>query len=155
MLTDSHPLTRSMRGNAPRHVLEAVLTALAGGRISEAVEPFNDTFAFSDRALGLEFVDKGRLAEFFSKSRELFPDNVLEVICIHECGDEVIAEWHITGAETVHYGGPLRLLLPISVRGVSIVRIDNGKITRWSDVYDHVASRRNALAVYFTEPYEL
>jgi len=38
-----------------------------------------------------------------------------------------------------------------SVHGVSIVRIENGKITRWSDYYDGLASRRTALASYFTE----
>jgi len=152
MITHSQPATQFMRANAPRNVLESVLAALATGRISEAVARFNDAFIFCDRALGLEFVDKARLGEFFRKSRELFPEIVLEVTSTYECGDHVIAEWQITGAQMVHYGyGGFQLGLPISVRGVSVVRTENGGVTHWSDYYDAAASRRTALAVPFTE----
>jgi hypothetical protein len=41
--------------------------------------------------------------------------------------------------------------VPISFQGASIVRIDNGKITDWSEYYDGLASRRTALASYFIE----
>jgi hypothetical protein len=44
---------------------------------------------------------------------------------------------------------------PISLHGASIVCIDNGKITDWSDYYDGLTSRRTALASYFTEWVEL
>jgi hypothetical protein len=66
--------------SAPLHILQSVLTALSNGEIFEAVDNFDEHFTFSDHALGLEFADKGRLSEFFRKSRELFPDTALEVI---------------------------------------------------------------------------
>jgi limonene-1,2-epoxide hydrolase len=34
---------------------------------------------------------------------------------------------------------------------VSIVRVDNGKITDWSDYYDGPAARRTALGAQFVE----
>ena len=136
--------------STPLDILQSILTALSNGRISEAVDDFDDHFTFNDQALGLEFADKGRLSEFFRKSRELFPDTVLEVISTFECGDHVIAEWKITATKTVPYGS-LQLRLPISFPGVSIVRIKNGRITHWSDYYDQNTSRRISLAAFFTE----
>jgi hypothetical protein len=63
-----------------------VLTALNEGKISEAVDRFNDHFTFTDHALGLEFIDKERLTDFFQKSRELFPDPVVEAEATFESG---------------------------------------------------------------------
>jgi ketosteroid isomerase-like protein len=126
-----------------------VLTALSHGNISEAVDEFDDDFTFNDQALGLEFTDKGRLSEFFQKSRELFPDTVVEVISTFESGDHVIAEWKLTATQTVSYW--IQLQVPISLLGVSIAEIENGRITHWSDYYDEKTSRRVTLASLFTD----
>jgi steroid delta-isomerase-like uncharacterized protein len=133
----------------PKYILQSVLTALSHGKISEAVDQFDDDFTFNDQALGLEFTDKGRLSEFFQKSRELFPDAVVEVISTFESGDHVIAEWKLTATQTVSYW--IQLQVPISLPGVSIAEIDNGRITHWSDYYDEKKSRRVALASLFTD----
>jgi hypothetical protein len=91
------------RAVAPQHILQSVLTALNNGKISEAVDEFDDDFTFNDQALGLEFTDKTRLTAFFQKSRELFPDTVVEVISTFESGDHVIAEWKLTATQMVSY----------------------------------------------------
>lgn len=150
MNTSIKPDTVVTALGASQHILQSVLTALSHGKISDAVEEFADHFAFNDNALGLEFADKGRLSEFFHKSRELFPDTVLEVVSTCECGDRVIAEWKITATQTVPYGS-LQFRTPISFPGVSIVRIENGRITHWSDYYDQNTSRRIGLAAFFTD----
>jgi steroid delta-isomerase-like uncharacterized protein len=132
-------------------ILQSVLAALNEGKISEAVDQFDDRFTFTDHALDLEFTDKGRLIEFFQKTRELFPDTVLEVDSTFQCGDHAVAEWKLTGTtEAVPYGSK-RLRFPIWLRGTSIVRIENGKITHWSDYYDKNGSWRFSLAAFFTE----
>jgi SnoaL-like domain len=148
--TSLHPATPLPLTDTPRNVLESALAALCTGRISQALERFNDSFIFCDRALGLEFTDKARLEEFFRRSRELLPDTVLEVTATFECGDHIIAEWQMTGSQTTLYGAH-RLRLPISLRGVSVVRTENGRITDWSDYYDGGASRRTGVAAYFTD----
>ena len=130
----------------PKYILQSVLTALSHGKISEAVDQFDDDFTFNDQALGLEFTDKGRLSEFFQKSRELFPDTVMEVISAFESGDHVIAEWKLTATQTLSYW-----MLPISLPGISIAEIENGRITHWSDYYDEKTSRRVTLASLFTD----
>jgi SnoaL-like domain len=130
-------------------IMQSVLAALNEGRISEAVDQFDERFTFADHALDLEFTDKGRLLEFFQKSRELFPDAVVEVDSTFQCGDHVVAEWKLTGTtQTYGYRG---LRFPISLRGTSIVRTENGTIADWSDYYDKNRSWRFSLAAFFTE----
>jgi steroid delta-isomerase-like uncharacterized protein len=134
----------------PKYILQSVVTALNHGKIYEAVDQFDDDFTFNDHALGLEFTDKGRLKEFFLKARELFPDTAVEVISTFESGNHVIAEWKLTATQTMSYWIQLQVL-PISLPGVSIAEIENGRITHWSDYYDESTSRRVTLASLFTD----
>jgi ketosteroid isomerase-like protein len=149
--TDMNPDTASIGVSAPKRILQSVLAALNEGKISKALDQFDDHFTFTDHALDLEFTDKGRLVEFFQKSRELFPDTVVEVDSTFQCGDYVIAEWKLTATtQTVPYGST-RFAIPISLRGTSIVRVENRRITHWSDYYDRNRSWRFSLAAFFTE----
>ena len=132
------------------HVLQSALKALGEGRIGELIDAFRDDFTFNDQALALQFTDKERLSEFFLKGRELFPDMALEVVSTFSCEEYVIAEWKVTGTETLSYGS-LRFRFPISYQGTSIVRIENEGITSWSDYYDQNTSRRFRLGSFFTE----
>ena len=140
---------------APQRILQSVLEALSEGRISQAVDQFDDDLTFSDHALGLDFTDKGRLTDFFEKCRESSPDAAVEVISIFECEDRLVAEWKLNATETVPFLGPTQLRKPISVRGTSIVQIQNGRVIQWSDYYDSVASRRFKVAAFFTDWVEL
>src|SRR5215510_8571501 len=97
------PITALDGVSAGKPILQSVLDALNEGRIAEAVAQFDDHFTFTDHELDLEFTDKSRLIEFFQKTRELFPDTVVEVDSTFQCGDYVSAEWKLTGT-TVPYG---------------------------------------------------
>jgi hypothetical protein len=90
------------------------------------------------------------LNEFFQKSRDLFPDAVFKLGSTFDCGDHVIAEWKLSATEIVPYGS-VYLQLPISVQGASVVRIENGRVTRWSDYYDQLTSRRVRLTPFFSD----
>ena len=70
-------------------------------------------------------------------------------------GEHVFTEWTLKTTITEPFYGGLSRKVPVSLHGASIVRIDNGKITDWSDYYDGLTSRRTALASYFTEWVEL
>jgi hypothetical protein len=140
----------SIRVNAARRILQSALAALAEGKVSEIVAQFDDHFTFNDHGLSLEFSDKGRLTEFFSKSRELFPDTKLEVLSIFEDRDHAIAEWKLSATHTEPYGS-ICCHFPFSLYGSTVVRVENDKIVQWSDYYDYNSSRRMSLASYFTE----
>jgi ketosteroid isomerase-like protein len=114
------------------------------------VDQFEDHFKFTDHALGLEFLDKRRLVEFIHKSRELFPDTMVEADGTFEYGDHAIVEWKLASNQILAYGS-LQRRVPISLRAATIVHVENGRIRQWSEYYDQLASQRTSLAAFFTE----
>ena len=140
----------SSRASGSLRILQSALAALSEGRVRELVEHFAEPFIFNDHALTLEFTDKPRLTEFIEKSRELFPDTTLEIVSLFESGDRAVAEWKLAATQTVPYGW-ISYRSAISVHGSTIVRVENGRIVRWSDYYDQGSSRRINLAAQFTE----
>jgi steroid delta-isomerase-like uncharacterized protein len=128
-----------------------VLTHLNNGEIDDAIARFAEEFTFKDHGIGLEFKDKERLAEFFQKAQELYPDSLRQTHTTFASGDHVITEWTLKATLTEPFYGGLSRQVPVSVHGASIVRTNNGKITDWADYYDGLTSRRTALASYFTE----
>ena len=139
----------------PSEVVSAVLMHLKDGNIQDAITCFAEKFEFNDRGIGLEFKDRERLAEFFQKARELYPDSSLQTDRILVSGDYVVTEWTLRYTLTEPFYGGLSRKVPISLHGASIVRIENGKITDWGDYYDGLTSRRTALAAHFEEWIEL
>jgi steroid delta-isomerase-like uncharacterized protein len=136
-------------------VVLPVLTRLDNGNIDDAIARFAEEFTFKDRGIGLEFKDKGRLTEFFQKTREYFPDSSLQVDSILMSLDHVVSEWTLHTSVTEPFYGALSRKVQILLHGVSVVRTKNGEITEWSDYYDGLTSRRTALAAYFTDWGEL
>jgi steroid delta-isomerase-like uncharacterized protein len=132
-------------------VVLTVLTHLNNGEIDDAIAPFAEEFTFKDRGIGLEFKDKGRLAEFFQKTSEFYPDSCLQIESILMSVDHMVGEWTLHTTVTEPFYGGLSRKVQILLHGVSVVRTKNGKITDWSDYYDGLTSRRTALASYFTD----
>jgi ketosteroid isomerase-like protein len=121
------------------------------GNIDEVVNQFADEFKLIDHAVGLEFTEKHRLHEFLAKIVELFPDVQRTDQTLLSDGDRIISEWTLTGTENepLLYGRFLRL--KISAKGVSVVRVRDGRIVECSEYYDQVISRRYRLAGWFTD----
>jgi steroid delta-isomerase-like uncharacterized protein len=141
----------SLQVSAPEDVISAALTHLNRGQVEELVACFAQKFTFKDHGIGLDFNDKHRLAEFFKKVRELYPDSFLKTDQVFVSGNHVINEWTLVFTITeLSYAG-LTNNVPISLPGMSIVRVDNGKIADWADYYDGRTARRTALAAHFTE----
>ena len=132
-----------------------VLTHLKNGKVDDAIALFAEEFRFHDYGIGLQFKGKERLAEFFRKNRELYPDAELQPDTIFLRGDRVVAEWTLRATLVEPFHGGLSCKVPISLHGASIVRTENGKIADWTDYYDGITSRRTALAAHFEEWVEL
>jgi predicted SnoaL-like aldol condensation-catalyzing enzyme len=138
-----------------RQVVLKVLTHLGNGNINDATACFAQKFQFNDRGIGLEFNDRERLAEFFQKTREFYPDSSLQTVRILVSSDYVTTQWILHTVLTEPFFGALSRKVPISLHGASIIRIENGKVSEWSDYYDGLTSRRTALAAQFEEWVEL
>ena len=145
----------SADATTPNGILHAFLAAWWHGNVGEAADQFSDWFTFTDHALGLEFKDKERLTEFLAKAREFFPDTQRTDNTIFSSEDGVISEWTLTATLSEPFLGGLMRNVPIRVQGISVVQMQNGKITRWSDYYDQQTARRYGLASRFTEWTEL
>jgi len=136
---------------ASERLVLGVTSYLNEGNIEDAVALFADQFSFKDHGIRLEFNTKDRLAEFFAKARELYPDSRLQTEEIFVSGSNALAEWTLQATVIEPAFGNCRWKIPLSLHGASVVRIENGRITSWSDYYDGLISRRTALASYFTE----
>ena len=112
---------------------------------------FADQFSFKDHGIGLEFNAKDRLAEFFRKARELYPDTLIQTETIFVSGQHALTEWTVQATLIEPAFGNWRQKVAISLHVASLVLAENGRIRRWSDYYDGLVSRRTALASYFTE----
>jgi steroid delta-isomerase-like uncharacterized protein len=132
-------------------ILLAVVSHLNEGNIEDAVALFADPFSFNDHGIRLEFSTKDRLAEFFWKARELYPDSLLQTERIFVSGSNALTEWTLQATLIEPAFGNCKWKVPISLHGASVVCTENGRIISWSDYYDGLISRRTALASYFTE----
>ena len=108
-------------------------------------------FTSTTGGIGLEFDDRKRLAEFFQKTRELYPDSSLRTDGVLVSGDYVTIQWMSHTVVPDPFFGALSRKVSISLHGASIVRIEDGKIKEWSDYYDGLKSRRIALRAHFPE----
>ena len=136
---------------ASDNIVLAVVSHLNEGNIEDALALFADQFSFKDHGIRLEFNTKDRLAEFFGKARELYPDALLQTEDIFVSGSNALTEWTLQATLIEPAFGTCKWKVPLSVRGASVILIENGRITSWSDYYDGLISRRTALASYFTE----
>ena len=141
----------AIQASTPEKVGPAVIMQLNEGQIDDAIASFADEFTFKDHGIELEFTDKGRLTEFFQKARELYPDYVQLLDRTFTSGDYVVTQWTLRVTIRDPFYGGLTTSIPISLAGVSIVRIIDGKIADWADYYDGLTSRRTALVAHFTE----
>jgi steroid delta-isomerase-like uncharacterized protein len=132
-------------------IVLAVISHLNKGKIDDALALFADQFSFKDHGIGLEFNEKDRLAEFFRKARELYPDTLVRSETIFVSGRHAFTEWTVQATLIEPAFGSWRQKVPISLHGASVVLTENGRIKRWSDYYDGLVSRHTALASYFTE----
>ena len=141
----------SVQTLSPERVVSGVLRQLNQGQIEDAAACFATDFRYKDHGIGLEFVDKERLTEFFRKARELYPDYFVQADQTFVSGEHVTTQWtlKVTLGEPFYAG--LARRIPIAIAGVSVVRIDSGEIADWADYYDGLTSRRTALVRHFTE----
>jgi hypothetical protein len=145
----------SVQVETPEGVISTVLEHLRSGQIVEATSRFAEVFRFMDYGIGVEFTDKARLAEFFYTVRRLYPDSLVSADEVFNSGNHVAVKWMWQATITEPFFGQLSRRTPISVHGVSIVRMNNGEIVEWSDYYDGVTSRRTALASHYEDWVEL
>src|SRR5215469_14749545 len=138
-----------------QELIVAVVTHLNKGEITDAIACFAETLRFGDHGLQLQFTDRFRLSEFFQKTRELYPDSLIQTDRIVVSGDYLAIQWTLRTTIIEPFFGGLSRKIPITIHGASIVQTEDGRITDWTDYYDGPSARRTALGAYFEEWVEL
>jgi hypothetical protein len=105
----------SIQTFSPGSVVSAVFRQLNGRNAGEAIASFALSFRFKDHGIGLEFSDQARLAEFFEKTRELYPDYSLQTDKQFVIGDHVITQWTLDVTITEPFRAGLSRRIPISI----------------------------------------
>jgi ketosteroid isomerase-like protein len=149
-LEDNNGITLAGKTSAIQ-TWQKTLKALLEGKIDEAIDQFGDEFTFTDHALELKFSEKERLHEYFAKIRVMFPDSKRVDQTLSSNANTIVSEWTIkdTQSEPFAYGRFLKI--NIEAHGVSVVRVTDGRIVKWSEYYDQVGSRRYRLAGQFSD----
>src|SRR5215469_6302794 len=98
-------------------IVLAVISHLNEGNIEDAVAIFADQFSFKDHGIRLEFNTKDRLAEFFWKARELYPDSLLQTESIFVSGSNALTEWTFQATLIEPGFGNCKWKVPLSLRG--------------------------------------
>jgi limonene-1,2-epoxide hydrolase len=139
----------SQKSVSLERIVQVTLEALKQGDFITALDQFNDEFVFIDHALELEFSAKDRVIEFFADRRRRFPEFERTDNIVMSGENRIVSEWFLTASNCESFPDSWKKV-PICVRGASIVRIENGKITQWSDYYDQLQSGRYGLATWLT-----
>ena len=111
----------------PEALISGVLADLRNGRFVDASAHFAQEFKFTDHGIGLEFKERPRLAEFFAKVREFYPDSSLTANRTFASGDHVIFEWTYQATIIEPFFGSASRKIPISLKGASIVRLTKAR----------------------------
>src|SRR5689334_21495867 len=99
----------------PEVVVSGVLKELRNGQFVDASAHLADVFTYADHGIGLEFNDRARLREFFSKARELYPDSLLTADRVFTSGEHVIVEWTLQVTIREPFYGGRSMEFPVSV----------------------------------------
>jgi ketosteroid isomerase-like protein len=133
-----------------RGIVHAVFAARNAQTIPEALSYFQDDAKFHDYALNLNFDTKERLALYFHKIAETFPDGAIQVDEVLESKETSIVTWTFTAVrEPSSY--PHQRHVRIVLNGVSIATFCSGRIVEWRDYYDALISQRLGLAASFVD----
>lgn len=155
MPTEALESVTSTTNATPAEIVRYFLLCLDKNQVERAVEHFGEDFVMRDYGLDLEFRDKSRLADFFQKRRDLFPEVHFNLENILADKNIVVLQWSLYGfAEAGSYGQRV-FKVHVGTKGASVVECNQGKITRWSDYYDRSSSMRTPLIDYFNEYVEI
>src|SRR5262249_24884972 len=100
---------------ASEKIALAVISHLNERDIEDAVAFFADQFSFKDHGIRLELNTKDRLAVFFRKARELYPDSLLQTKRIFVSGSNALTEWTLEATSLEPAFGNGRWKVPISL----------------------------------------
>lgn len=123
-------------GTEPEDLVRQVFLTWSDHDVSRLDILFADEGVYEDVPPKIVYRGKDEIEKFMSAIWSWAPDIEFTPTSIVQLGDTVVAEWTMHGTQTGPIGGIPASGNSFSVRGVSVVKVDHGKIVRQSDYYD-------------------
>lgn len=109
--------------------VDRILTFYADDAVYEDVPSVTNGWAAPWRGHGM-------IREALVDGYEAMPDMGFETVSASGAGDRMVVEWVMTGTQTGDYPGLPATGRSISIRGLSLLELEGGKITSQRDYYD-------------------
>jgi steroid delta-isomerase-like uncharacterized protein len=137
----SEPVTTSSPAS---ELMRRAFEALAARDLDALSTPWDERTLDVFVALGLEVVGRDALRDFFAEMFAAVPDLDFVVEEIHDVDESVaVGQWHLTGTFS---GGPFQGIEPtgrrIEIRGIDVMRFEDGVLRRNDVYYDGLAFAR-------------
>lgn len=123
-------------GTDPKDLVRQVFLTWSDHDVSRLDTLFGDEGVYEDVPPKIVYRGKDEIKKFMSAIWSWAPDITFTPTSIDQLGDTVVAEWTMQGTQTGPIGGIPASGNSFSVRGVSVVKVDQGRILRHSDYYD-------------------
>ncbi len=117
--TDTDPLTIILRGYDE---------GWNRGNMSVLDEILAPDFRAHDPSAGTGTTGRAEVAALLTQIRSAFPDVRREALDHVASGDKIAVRWRVTGTHRGDFGGLPATNRPIDVSGITIYRLENGKI---------------------------
>jgi steroid delta-isomerase-like uncharacterized protein len=115
-------------------------------QVDKLVTLFTNDLTYEDVTMGVVNRDKQQLASFAKGFISAFPDIKFTVGAMHVDGDDATVEWTFSGTQTGDLPGIPASGRKVSVRGVSIIKLQGLKIKRQTDYWDFATLQRQLTA---------
>ena len=122
-----------------RRVLKEVFSE---GNLDMVAEIFSEDHVHHDPAMPEEGHGREHFKEFASMYRSAFPDINIEIEDQIAEGDKVVTRWTGTGTHEGELTGIAPTGNPVTLPGVEIVRISDGKLVEGWEGYDSMTMMR-------------
>jgi steroid delta-isomerase-like uncharacterized protein len=136
-----------------QHTLEEWATGWSTGDVERVISVFNDQCIYEDVPLSVVNKGKDELRAFGQQVFDAFPDLKIELTTQFSSGDRASLEWIMSGTHQGDLPGMPATAKPFSVRGATVLQLENGRISRDSDYWD-MATLRTQLGLMPSRPEE-
>jgi len=112
--------------------------------IERVISLCTDQCLYEDVPLGAVNHGKDELRAFGQQVFNAFPDFTIQFTSHFAAGDLALLEWTMSGTHQGDLPGMPATGKPFSVRGATVLQLDDGRISRNSDYWDMATCSRNS-----------
>jgi steroid delta-isomerase-like uncharacterized protein len=138
LLISSSPAVAQQREDQKdaKHLVRQVTSIWSQHDVAKVDEVFADDAIYEDAALGHVMRGRQEIKSFLRENFSAVPDFKVELTRVFSNKDMAACEWIMSGTQTGDYSGLPATGKSFSVRGASVVLLENGKIKNWTDYYN-------------------